>query len=146
MLLEIQFSQATPPYLQIVEQISHSVASGRLQSGVGLPSIRQLAEKLQVNRNTVDKAYRELESRGVVEIRRGKGAFVVDAGSPLSESRRLAQLGEAVDRLVIEAHHLRFDDQTVLDMLNRRLQDFRVARSGDENGASAANGEEGGQQ
>lgn len=141
MLLEIQFSQATPPYLQIVEQISRSVASGRLQSGEALPSIRQLAEKLKVNRNTVDKAYRELESRGVVEIRRGKGAYVVDAGSPLSETRRLNQLTEVVDRLVVEAFHLRFDDDTVLATLRQRLHAFREGRSGELEG----NGTTGGQ-
>ena len=128
MLLKIHFQDATPPYLQIVEQISRAVASGHLPTGEALPSIRRLAEKLQVNRNTVDKAYRELEHRGVVEIRRGKGAFVLDAGSPLAEGKRVEQLRETVDGLAVQAHHLRIADDTVLELVAERLKALRDGR------------------
>ena len=128
MILNIHFDNPTPPYLQIVEQISRAVASGQLTSGDALPSIRRLAERLRVNRNTVDKAFRELEHRGVVEIRRGKGAFVLDGGSPLDERRRLDSLVGVLDQVVIQAHHLRIEAQDVLRLLEERLRHFERER------------------
>ncbi len=128
MILNIHFDNPTPPYLQIVEQISRAVASGQLATGDALPSIRRLAERLRVNRNTVDKAFRELEQRGVVEIRRGKGAFVLDGGSPLDERRRLDSLVGVLDQVVIQAHHLRIDAQDVLRLLEERLRHFAEER------------------
>ena len=128
MILNIHFDNPTPPYLQIVEQISRAVASGQLATGDPLPSIRRLAERLRVNRNTVDKAFRELEHRGVVEIRRGKGAFVLDGGSPLDEQRRLDSLIGVLDQVVIQAHHLRIDAPDVLRLLEERLGHFENER------------------
>ena len=63
-------------YLQLMQQIRHSVETGRLQDGDQLPGIRTLAEALVVSPNTVAKAYSELEHDGVLELRQGSGAFI----------------------------------------------------------------------
>ena len=128
MILDIQFDNPTPPYLQIVEQVARAVASGQMSEGDGLPSIRRLAESLRVNRNTVDKAFRELEHRGIVEIHRGKGAFVRAGGSPMDERHRLDTLRKAVDQVVIQAHHLRIDDDAVMELTREQLHAFRAQR------------------
>ena len=137
MIFKVQFEDPTPPYLQIVEQVIHSAASGRMAPGDALPSIRKLAESLKVNRNTVDKAFRELEHRGVVEIQRGKGAFIRNGGSPMAESYRLDELRSLVDQVAVRAHHLRIEDQQVIDLMKERLDSLRRERQ--EAGSSNSN-------
>lgn len=65
-----------PVYLQIKEQLERRIASGVLAPGDALPSVRAMAETLTINPNTVVRAYRELESVGLVETRHGEGTFV----------------------------------------------------------------------
>ncbi|MGH7991162.1 MAG: GntR family transcriptional regulator, partial [Limisphaerales bacterium] len=71
MLFQINFKSGTPVYLQLVEQIRYAAASGALKTGEPLPPIRALAEELRINRNTVAKAYTELESQGVIQTLQG---------------------------------------------------------------------------
>jgi len=76
MLLRPNPSSGVPIYLQLMEQVKHSIETGALRPGEQLPGIRPLAEQLVINPNTVAKAYRELEHEGVIELRHGAGAFV----------------------------------------------------------------------
>jgi GntR family transcriptional regulator len=76
MLLRPNPSSGVPIYLQLMEQVKHSIETGALRPGEQLPGIRPLAEELVINPNTVAKAYRELEHEGIIEIRHGAGAFV----------------------------------------------------------------------
>jgi GntR family transcriptional regulator len=76
MLFRPNPSSGVPIYLQLMEQVKHSIETGALRPGEQLPGIRPLAEQLVINPNTVAKAYRELEHEGVIELRHGAGAFV----------------------------------------------------------------------
>ncbi|MCA9447989.1 MAG: GntR family transcriptional regulator, partial [Candidatus Omnitrophica bacterium] len=76
MFVELNFKSGKPAYLQIVDQIKGAAASGRLAPGEALPSIRALAEELRINRNTVAKAFGELEHQGIVRTLHGKGVFL----------------------------------------------------------------------
>lgn len=69
-------SSGIPVYLQLVEQVKHAIATGRLAAGAQLPGVRPAAVDLVINPNTVVKAYRELEHDGFIEVRHGAGAFV----------------------------------------------------------------------
>ena len=73
-------SSGVPIYLQLIDQIKHAIETGALRPGEQLPGIRNLAEKLVMNPNTIAKVYRELEYEGLLEIRHGTGAFVTDKG------------------------------------------------------------------
>src|SRR6266576_2728782 len=88
MLLQINFKSGKPVYLQVVDQIKAAAASGTVQTGEPLPSIRPLAEELRVNRNTIAKAYTELESQGIIETIPGKGCFLKPNNSPLKKDVR----------------------------------------------------------
>ena len=66
MRFELNFKSAKPVYVQLVDQVKAAVASGAVRHGDALPSIRPLAEELRVNRNTIAKAYTELEHQGVI--------------------------------------------------------------------------------
>ncbi|MCR4373680.1 MAG: GntR family transcriptional regulator, partial [Acidobacteria bacterium] len=76
MRFELNFKSGKPVYLQVVDQVKAAVASGAAKAGDSLPSIRPLAEELRLNRNTVAKAYTELESQGVIETEAGRGCFI----------------------------------------------------------------------
>ena len=96
-------SSGVPIYLQLMEQVKHSIETGALRPGEQLPGIRPLAEQLVINPNTVAKAYRELEHDGVIELRHGAGAFVSASGpaKKLTDRIRAARsiVGGAVDKL-----------------------------------------------
>jgi GntR family transcriptional regulator len=124
MLLQINFKSGTPVYLQLVEQIRHAAASGGLRTGEPLPSIRPLAEELRLNRNTVAKAYAELESQGVIETIPGKGCFLKEVGSPLTKSARNDLVIQEIDRAVVTAHHLQISDADLLALVKKRLEAF----------------------
>src|SRR6266852_5272579 len=101
MLLQIDFKSGKPVYLQLVDQIRYAAASGGLRTGEPLPSIRPLAEDLRVNRNTVAKAYAELENQGVIETIVGKGCFVRANRSPYKKDVRRKLLAESIDEAVV---------------------------------------------
>jgi GntR family transcriptional regulator len=109
-----------PTYLQIVQQVKHLIASGRLQAGEELPPIRVLAQQLLINPNTVARAYRELETAGIVAKRSTTGTYVSDAGSPLARRERLRILTERIDALLVEAHQLNIDSNEIIALLRER--------------------------
>src|SRR5881275_2431875 len=120
--IHISPHDGVPIYLQIVNQVKYLVASGRLSSGEELPPIRTLAEQLLINPNTVARAYRELETAGVVLKRRTAGTYVSAAGSPLGRRERLRVLGERIDALLAEASQMNINTDELIDLLRQREQ------------------------
>jgi GntR family transcriptional regulator len=120
MQIHISPNDGVPIYLQIVNQVKYLVASGRLAAGEELPPIRTLAEQLVVNPNTVARAYRELETAGVVTKRRTAGTYVSEAGSPLARRERLKILTERVDTLLAEARQMDIDTDEVVALVRER--------------------------
>src|ERR1700709_2017141 len=124
MMLRVNFKSGKPVYLQVVDQIKAAAASGALQPGEALPSIRLLAEELRVNRNTVAKAYSELENQGVIETIPGKGCFLKESNSPFTKSARDKILTKEIDEAVVAAHHLQVDRDAFLALVKERLDSF----------------------
>ena len=122
MQIHISTSEGVPIYLQIVNQIRYLVASGRLETGEELPPIRVLAEQLIINPNTVARAYRELETAGIVEKRRTAGTYVSDQGSPLTRRERIRILTERIDALLSEARHMDVDLDNILRLIQQRYK------------------------
>ena len=120
MLMHISTRNGVPIYVQLISQIKHLIASGRLATGSELPPIRALAEQLLINPNTVARAYRELESAGLLTTRRGAGTYVSDRGSPLARAERIRILTDDVDGLLAEASSLGVDYEQLLEILNKR--------------------------
>lgn len=120
MRIRVSASDGAPIYHQIVSQIKYLVASGRLAAGEQLPPVRKLAEEILVNPNTVARAYRELESAGVVLSRRGAGVFVAEGSSPLAHREKTRLLEERIDQLLAEARHMDFDVESLIKLLRQR--------------------------
>ena len=134
MLLQIDFKSGKPVYLQLVDQIRYAAASGVLRPGEPLPSIRPLAEELRVNRNTISKAYTELESQGIIETVPGKGCFLKENSTPFTKGVRQKLLLTEIDEAVVTAHHLQVDRDTFLAVVKERLDYFeRKAADAEDN-------------
>jgi GntR family transcriptional regulator len=118
--IHISSNDGVPIYIQIVNQVKHLVASGRLLPGEEVPPIRVLAEQLVVNPNTVARAYLELEREGVVNKRHGSGTYVSESPSPLSRREKFKVLAQRADALLVEAGHLDIDIDEVITLLQER--------------------------
>jgi GntR family transcriptional regulator len=130
MIIQLNFKSGKPVYLQVVDQIKAAAASGALRPNEALPCIRPLAEELRVNRNTIAKAYSELESLGVIETVPGKGCFLKENHSPLKKEVRRKMLIEEIDQVIVQAHHLQVPSHEFLKLIQERmavLQDKRAA-------------------
>jgi len=124
MVFQVDFKTGKAVYLQLVDQIRYAAASGGLRAGEPLPSIRPLAEELRVNRNTIAKAYAELESQGVIETIPGKGCFLKENNTPFTKPVRQKILLKEIDEAVVTAHHLQVDRADFLGLVKERLDYF----------------------
>ncbi|HEY2470222.1 MAG TPA: GntR family transcriptional regulator [Terracidiphilus sp.] len=106
-----------PVYRQIVDQVRGAVASGALNSGDQLPTVRQLAVDLEINPNTVVRAYRELEYDGLLETHQGTGTFISDRKISRSGNERQRQLEQIITDAVSRAGAAGFTVQDLLDQL-----------------------------
>jgi GntR family transcriptional regulator len=134
MQFQLNYKSGKPVYLQLVDQVKAAVASGAAQEGDVLPSIRPLAEDLRVNRNTIAKAYAELESQGVIATSAGKGCFIAATASPLRKDARVKILTEEIDQAVVQAHHLQVDKDDFLRLAADRFDSFEKRRVRASNG------------
>jgi GntR family transcriptional regulator len=125
MVIELNFRSGKPVYLQVVDQIKSAVAAGGLRTGEALPSIRPLAEQLRINRNTVAKAYAELEGQGVIETMPGKGSVVTPNNSPFKKEVRYQMVCQEIDAAIVQAHHLQVPPQEFLTLVEQRLSVFQ---------------------
>ena len=129
MVFELNYKSAKPVYLQVVDQVKAAVASGAARAGDSLPSIRPLAEELRINRNTIAKAYAELEHQGVIETLAGKGCFITHQPSPLRKDARMKLLTEEIDDAVIAALHLQIDRAEFVRLAEDRFESFTKRRA-----------------
>lgn len=110
-------SDGLPLYLQLLQQIKHQIATGRLEPNTELPSVRQLAQQLVVNPNTVVRAYRELELAGLIYKKRGAGTFVADRATRYTDEECRRILTERVEALLVEGRHLGYDAGRLIELL-----------------------------
>jgi len=132
MLIQINYKSGKPVYVQVVDQVKAASASGALKPGEALPCIRPLAEELRVNRNTIAKAYSELENMGVIETIPGKGCFLKQNNSPLRKDVRRKMLIEEIDQAIVQAHHLQVSGDEFLEAVRQRLAVFDQKRRASE--------------
>src|SRR5215831_10515023 len=114
----LDMSSGVPVYRQIMDQVMAGIASGVLTAGNQLPTVRQLAVDLTVNPNTVVRAYRELEFRGVLDTQHGTGTFITQRKVKRNDVERQRQLNQLVSDFVARAGAAGFTLEEVLEQLN----------------------------
>ena len=124
MVFRLDSSSGVPFYRQIIDQVLLAVADGRLKAGTQLPTVRQLAVDLSVNLNTVAKAYREMEIRGIVQTQQGTGTFIAARSQAKSRERRKA-LQDLVDRLIANGEALGIPMEDLVEALVERAEQAR---------------------
>ena len=112
--LALDRTSSSPAYRQLMDQVCRYIASGVLHPGDKLPSIRKTATYIGVNPTTVVRAYRELESDGLIESRHGKGAFVTDGAQLQSGEERLKALAPLAEAVAVQAIQLGADREALL--------------------------------
>ena len=114
---DVDSRSPTPIYAQLDRSIRAAIATGQLEPGGKLPTVRQLAVDLAVNANTVAKVYAQLEREGILETRRGVGTFVRESPSPqATRAHRERELRELIQRFVGDAALLGF---TLPELINQ---------------------------
>jgi GntR family transcriptional regulator len=128
MEIQVDFESGVPIYMQLVDRIKQMVASGQLQPGQQLPTMRQLAADLRINFNTVGRAYTLLDQEGVISTQQGRGTFIA---SRLNEEQiqrmRLAKLRSMIGQIVQEALVLGYSPQEINDVVEEQLTDATSA-------------------
>jgi len=126
MLFRLDNASNRAAYQQIMDQVKRDIALGRLVKDEKLPTVRQLANQLAINPNTIAKAYRLLEREGIIVTRPGAGAFVANLDSNLSRAVRKKLVISDLERVVIEAFHMQIDQQTLLQWFNHTAERFNL--------------------
>jgi len=122
MQIEIDLESGVPIYMQLVDRIRQMVATGSLQPGQQLPTMRQLAADLRINYNTVGRAYLHLEQEGIISTQQGRGTYVASrlTGEEV-ERLRVAKLQSMIDQLLHEAVALGYGEPEIVQNFQDRL-------------------------
>ena len=124
LVINIDSRSSKPIYEQIIEKVKENIIKGILKPGDKLPSIRELASVITVNPNTISKAYIELERMKAIEVIRGKGTFVAESFKPIMDEDKMKEIKEHMKKIIIEAHYIGVDKETLIDILNEIYSQF----------------------
>jgi GntR family transcriptional regulator len=119
----LDIKSGVPFYRQIVDQIRYAIASRRLLPGEQLPTVRDLAVQLELNPNTVRKAYSELEILGVIDTQQGTGTFVSHKEIEIADGEKDRMLAQICDEMVARGHQYNLTLKEMVEHLQRRLND-----------------------
>ncbi len=106
MLIQVEHHSGVPVYRQIIEQISFHIASGLVQVGDELPSVRHLSKELHINPMTISKAFSFLEHDGLVERRPGRPLVVAQQPEPQEYTQKLALVTEEIRAITLKSIQL----------------------------------------
>ncbi len=124
----LDLHSGVPVYRQLIDQVLGGVATGTLRGGDQLPTVRQVAVDLEINPNTVVRAYRELEIRGALETQQGTGTFVSHQKVKRDDVERRRQLMQLVNELVARAGSAGFTVKELVEQLNDLQSESMKAR------------------
>jgi len=126
--LKLDLHSGVPVYRQIIDQVRGGMASGTLAAGDQLPTVRQLAVDLEINPNTVMRAYRELELGGMLETHQGTGTFISDKKVSRNNAERERQLDQLAGEIAARAGAAGFTIDELLERLRELSPDSTKRR------------------
>ncbi len=125
----LDLKSGVPTYMQLVQQVEHALRLGYLVPGSRLPKVRDVVSSLAINPNTVLKAYKELETKGLTEGRPGQGTFIkatlAQPGLP-----KLTQLRRSLTGWIAKAHEAGLDEDAIVALVTSVLREFREQLAG----------------
>ena len=111
-------------YQQIVDQIKRDIALGRMCPGDKIPPVRQLASEIVINPNTIAKAYRQLESEGIISTRAGSGTFVAEIQNTLNDESRKSLICKQLELAVVDAVHTKVTKNELTDWFSQIIGQY----------------------
>jgi len=114
-----------PIYKQLIQQIEKGVAGGILRPGDQLPTVREVALELTINPNTVARAYRELEYRGIIESVQGRGTFISEKVRSPGMEERISAVKSLIKDLISEAQQLGFEPEKLRELMEEALHEWK---------------------
>lgn len=115
----MKFENNLPIYIQIVDYMKLQIVNGAIKEGEKLPSVREIARKLKVNPNTVQRSYQVLELEDIVFTQRGKGSFVTEDSTKVKELK-LTMASEIVNKFINDMKELGFERDQVINLINNK--------------------------
>lgn len=116
----MDFDNNLPIYIQIVDYIKRQIIIGILKEGDKLPSVREIATKLKVNPNTIQRSYQELERENLVFTQRGMGTFVTEDKDMLKELKK-SMANNIVNNFIEDMNALGFNHQDIVDLISDKV-------------------------
>lgn len=124
--ISVDKEDVRPVYSQIIENIKQAVLFQTLEPEDKVPSVRTLAEKLDINRNTVFKAYQILEERGFLKSRKGLGTYIAEDPPEMNREEILDIMKKRIDKVLLYSYHLKIPITKIREILNERIKEFIV--------------------
>lgn len=118
--MDLEFDDKMPIYLQIMDHIKMDIVTGKLTVNDKLPSVREMAMKLKVNPNTLQRAYQELERLGIVYTQRGMGTFVGERVN-MVDDLKLEMAKEVMDSFILRMKRLGFTEQEIIESISKNI-------------------------
>ncbi|MCI8371810.1 MAG: GntR family transcriptional regulator [Lachnospiraceae bacterium] len=119
-MFQLNYRDNRPIYEQLKEQLRKLIVTGVLKSDEKLPSIREIASSLAINPNTIQRAYRELESEGYVYTIAGKGSFAAPRQD--IDDRREKELLQQFDTIVLELSYLGYQSDSLFQRITNLIE------------------------
>ncbi|WP_336786371.1 GntR family transcriptional regulator [Paenibacillus sp. MMO-177] len=123
--MTIVFDNNMPIYIQIMNYVKKQIITGRLNPGDKIESVRDLALELQINPNTIQRTFQELEREGIVETRRGLGRFVTSEESTIMQIKK-EMAGELLERFVQGMKELGFEKDDIVAIVKDAVKDGKA--------------------
>ncbi|MDM5232509.1 GntR family transcriptional regulator [Lysinibacillus pakistanensis] len=128
MNVKIDITSNTPFYQQLTQQLLLAIATGNLQYGDQLPSIRDLAGQTNLNLHTVHKSYKELQKKGVITIKPRSKAFLINENATKTQNANLLQIAMKLEQIIIEAYVLGIGEQQLKQLFQEGLRKYYTER------------------
>jgi len=118
-LIKIDLKSNKPIYEQIIQQIKEGIIKGIFKSGDLLPSVRKLAVMLEVNPNTVSKAYQEMERQGIIVTVRGKGTFIDEIKNDSINEVKILEIVNKLKPLILELKYMGLKEDEIINLIKK---------------------------
>lgn len=122
--MHTEFNDRSPIYLQIMDLIKMDIVTGKLKSNDKLPSVREMATNLNVNPNTLQRSYQELERLGIVYTQRGTGTFMRE-GKNMVEDLKKEMAKEVIDSFILRMKSLGFTSSEIIKSVSQETMEVK---------------------
>lgn len=125
-MFRIDSTSSTPVYEQIIDRVKEYLLKGVMSPGDKLPSVREMAKITNLNPNTVQKAYQELEKQKITITKRGRGTFISSDYILKNDRDKEDEIKENIKKAIIDAHYIGYSKKDIYGLIDKIVEDLEV--------------------